>query len=126
MATKRFTDRRLEREVDKAGMVHIRKHLGEHMEVPEYGFAGKGPKNYRRSDERIKEDVSVALFLDHDVDARDIEVEVKAACVFLSGKVYDRKMKRAAEDCADTVYGVVDVQNELTFERSRNIEVPLS
>src|SRR5262245_30542187 len=39
-------------------------------------FTGKGPKGYRRSDDRVKEDVSEALSRDGDLDASEIEVNV--------------------------------------------------
>ena len=46
---------------------------------------GKGPKGYRRTDDRVKEDVSESLYRDPDVDATDIEVEVKDGTVILKG-----------------------------------------
>lgn len=42
-------------------------------------MAGKGPKGYKRSDERIREDVCDCLTDDRHVDASGIEVKVKAA-----------------------------------------------
>ena len=76
--------------------------------------SGRGPKDYRRSDERIHEDVSEALTHDHDVDASEIEVSVAEGVVTLSGTVPDRTMKRTAEDCIESVTGVKDVKNNLT------------
>jgi osmotically-inducible protein OsmY len=76
-------------------------------------YHGKGPASYQRSDERIKEMVSEAL-TDHDeIDATNIEVNVKAGEVTLTGTVEDRRMKRFAEECAENVRGVKDVQNLL-------------
>ena len=77
--------------------------------------SGKGPKNYRRSDERIHEDVSEALTQDHDIDASEIEVSVAEGIVTLSGTVTERRMKRAAEDCAEKVTGVKDIKNNITI-----------
>lgn len=77
------------------------------------GFAGKGPKNYRRSDERIREDVCEALKLQNDLDASDIDVEVKQGSVTLKGEVSERRDKRRAEDCCENVSGVDDVTNQL-------------
>ena len=74
---------------------------------------GKGPKGYRRSDDRIKEDVCELLKLDAYVDPSDVEVGVKAGEVTLTGTVSDRNQKRAIEDLADSVSGVVDVDNRL-------------
>lgn len=74
---------------------------------------GKGPRSYRRSDDRILEDVNDRLTDDPDVDASDIAVAVKDGEVTLSGHVQSRWAKRAAEDCADAVSGVTHVQNNL-------------
>lgn len=81
-------------------------------------FFGKGPKGYKRSDERIREDVSEALYKDHHVDASDIEVSVSNGEVTLTGTVTDRRMKRIAEDCVESVSGVEDVRNELRVQSS--------
>jgi hypothetical protein len=76
-------------------------------------FRGRGPKNYRRSDERILEDVNERLTEDHDVDATDIEVHVQNGEVTLNGTVNSRHEKRIAEDVAESCGGVVDVHNRL-------------
>ena len=76
-------------------------------------FAGKGPKNYVRSDERIREDVCEHLTHHPYVDASDIEVTVREGEVTLSGTVDARMAKRAAEDACDHVRGVKDVHNHL-------------
>lgn len=80
-------------------------------------FRGRGPKNYRRSDERIREDVCERLTLDDAVDATDIEVNVTDALVTLGGLVHDRYEKRRAEDIAESVTGVKDVQNQIRVHR---------
>jgi len=74
---------------------------------------GRGPKNYVRSDERIREDVSDRLSDDPFLDASEIEIQVKNGEVTLTGAVDDRQAKRRAEDCADDVSGVKHVQNNL-------------
>lgn len=74
-------------------------------------FLGKGPKGYRRSDERIKDDVCEALTRHPGIDASEIEVEVKTGVVTLKGYVPDRWMKRSAEWLIDRIYGVEDVEN---------------
>lgn len=78
---------------------------------------GRGPKNYQRSDERIREDVCERLTMDHDVDATDIEVNVREGIVTLEGTVAERRAKRIAEDVAESVRGVRDVQNNLRVAR---------
>ena len=74
---------------------------------------GRGPKGWRRSDERIREEVNEALARHPDIDASDIEVRVENALVTLSGVVEDRREKRLAEDLAEDVFGVDDVDNDL-------------
>lgn len=74
---------------------------------------GKGPKGYMRSDERIREDVSDRLSDDHDVDASEIDVEVSGGEVILKGSVNSRAEKRRAEDIAESVSGVKNVENRL-------------
>jgi osmotically-inducible protein OsmY len=79
------------------------------------GFRGRGPKGYRRSDERIREDVCELLTDDPRVDASNIDVSVGTGEVTLSGTVLTREEKRLAEDLAERVSGVWDVQNCLTI-----------
>lgn len=84
-----------------------------------HGHSGKGPKNYRRSDESIQEEACEALYESHSVDASEMEVSVKDGEVFLTGVVEDRYMKRAAEDLIDEIRGVVDVHNRLETKTPR-------
>lgn len=81
-------------------------------------FFGFGPKNYRRSDDRIKDDICEALTYDHDLDATHIDVSVKDAVVTLTGTVPQRSAKRLAEDLAEKVRGVSDVRNEIQVKNS--------
>lgn len=76
-------------------------------------FTGRGPKGYRRSDERIREDVNERLTMHPDVDASDVEVRVNEGTVTLTGVVEDRRQKRLAEDIVEDIFGVDDVRNEL-------------
>ena len=80
-------------------------------------FRGRGPKNYQRSDDRICEEVCERLTMDHDVDATNIEVNVASGTVTLTGTVTDRHTKRRAEDIAESVRGVSDVQNQIRISR---------
>ena len=84
---------------------------------PQQSFRGRGPKNYQRSDQRIHEDVCERLAEDERVDASDIEVNVSAGVVSLTGSVDDRYAKRRAEDIADSCSGVKDVQNQIRVNR---------
>ena len=85
-------------------------------EAGRQGHAGRGPKGYVRSDERIREDVCERLTYDPDVDASDIEVSVSDCEVTLAGTVASRHEKRRAEDCAEGIRGVRDVRNNLRIE----------
>lgn len=76
-------------------------------------YSGHGPKGYRRSDERIKEDVCEALSSAPNVDASEIEVRVDDGEVILSGTVQARSMKRRAEEAVEHCFGVRDVNNQL-------------
>jgi osmotically-inducible protein OsmY len=98
----------------------------QHMIRQQYGreypqrtsYAGRGPKGYKRSDDRIREDVSEVLTRSHDVDASNIEVTVNDGIVVLSGTVDDRHAKRMAEDLAQDVSGVRDVENQIRVQPS--------
>lgn len=80
-------------------------------------FAGRGPKGYKRSDDRIKEDVCEMLTRDPSIDAENIEIEVRDGEVTLSGSVPERSMKHMAEDCVERCSGVKDVTNNLRVKK---------
>lgn len=80
-------------------------------------FAGRGPKGYQRSRERILDDVCQRLADHPEIDASEIEVDVQGDVVFLRGQIHDRGQKRMAEDVAEEVSGVRDVRNELDVEK---------
>jgi hypothetical protein len=82
-------------------------------------YYGVGPHSYTRSDDRIREDVNDRLTWDGRIDASDINVDVSDGVVSLTGSVDRRWDKRIAEDDADDVMGVVDVNNQLRV-RNRN------
>jgi hypothetical protein len=74
---------------------------------------GKGPRDYRRSDETIREDVCERLSDDRRVDASDIEVTVSDGEITFDGTVESSYAKRRAEDTAADVSGARHVQNNL-------------
>jgi osmotically-inducible protein OsmY len=76
-------------------------------------YRGKGPRNYSRSDERIKEDVNDRLSDDPFIDASEIDVTVNSGEVTLTGTVDHRSTKRRAEDIAEAVSGVKNVENRI-------------
>lgn len=80
-------------------------------------FRGRGPKGYRRSDERIKEDVNDRLSEGY-LDASDIEVVVQNSEVTLTGTVDRRSDKRKAEAIAESVTGVTNVENRVRVRQS--------
>ena len=85
-------------------------------------FRGIGPKNYRRSDDAIREDLCELLTDDPDVDATDMDVRVSDGVVTLDGTVMHRGMKHRAERLAESVSGVRDVQNNLLPNRQHDVK----
>jgi hypothetical protein len=83
-------------------------------------FAGRGPQGYKRSDDRIMEDINEGMTRDHDLDASDISVEAKDGEVILKGTVSDRESKRRAEEIAESCSGVKDVQNQIRIKRENS------
>jgi osmotically-inducible protein OsmY len=79
---------------------------------------GRGPANYKRSDERILEDACDRLTEDWGVNASNIQVTVQDGEVTLDGTVPSREQKRRAEDCVDDLSGVKHVQNNLRVQQS--------
>lgn len=79
---------------------------------------GKGPKGYKRSDERITEDINEKFSDDDHLDASNIEVSVESGEVTLSGEVTQRHAKRRAEDLAEDCSGVKQVQNNIKVKSS--------
>ncbi len=81
-------------------------------------YRGRGPRGYRRSDDRIKEDINDRLTDHAYLDAADIEVSVNQGEVTLAGTVESRWAKRTAEEMAESVSGVTDVLNQLRVRQS--------
>lgn len=82
----------------------------------ERSHRGRGPEGYRRSDERIREDVHDKLTEDWFLDASRISVSVENGDVTLAGLVQHRRDKRRAEDVVEEISGVRHVQNNLRVE----------
>jgi len=79
-------------------------------------YAGRGPRNYRRADDRIEDDINDRLTAHPAIDATDIDVAVADGVVTLTGNVNSRDAKYAAEELSETVYGVDDVKNLLRVQ----------
>jgi osmotically-inducible protein OsmY len=77
---------------------------------------GRGPRNYQRSDERIKDDIHERLTRHHEIDATEIEVIVDKGEVTLQGVVDHRYTKRLAEDIAEDIFGVKQVHNQIRVQ----------
>jgi hypothetical protein len=77
----------------------------------------RGPRNYVRSDERIRDEICERLVRDPRLEVGDVSVEVKEGTVLLSGTVPERRMKHAVEDIVDDCWGVTDIDNRLRVAR---------
>jgi len=80
-------------------------------------YAGRGPRNYKRSDDRLQEDLNEQLTRHHLIDATDIEVTVYEGEITLRGTVDSREAKRMAEDIAESISGARNVRNEIKVQQ---------
>ena len=80
-------------------------------------FIGKGPKGYKRTDERISEDIHERLAHGY-LDASDIEVSVKDGEVTLTGTVRSKHDRRLAEDLVEDTLGVRELDNRLKVQKA--------
>lgn len=85
-------------------------------------YSGLGPKNYRRSDERVLDEVCDRLIDSSDVDASNLEISVDDGVVTLKGTVSDKWMKYEAEELAEQVRGVNDIKNEISVSAKSESE----
>ncbi len=83
------------------------------VEEAETTQRGKGPA--QRTDEQLKSAIEEVLTDDPWLDASGVQVSVQQGIAQLSGTVASRQAKRRAEDLADQVRGVRDVQNTLSI-----------
>ncbi len=79
---------------------------------------GTPPRGYKRSDDRITEDVCERI-IDAGLDAGGVEVTVRSGVVTLSGEVRERADKYRMEQIAAEVSGVTDVENSLRMRKDR-------
>lgn len=86
---------------------------------------GKGPRNYKRADNRIQEDINDRLTDDSFVDASEVDVAVQNGEVTLTGTVDSREAKRRAEDIAESVAGVTHLENRIKVKSGANANQPL-
>lgn len=88
-----------------------------HRMASAVGLSKRGPKNYQRSDERVREDVCERLWRDSEIDAGNVSVEVESGVVRLEGTVPGRRMKHRIEDIAADCPCVNDVENRIKVTR---------
>lgn len=88
--------------------------------------ARRGPKNYTRSDERIREVICERLIQDLSIDVSDVSIEVQSGQVTLSGTVPDRHMKHAIEDVVDGCWGVDEIENDMRVQSTQAQEAGFS
>jgi hypothetical protein len=70
-------------------------------------------KTYRRSDERVREDVCERLIVAAELDVTEVTVDVQAGTVTLEGTVPVRRMRYMIEDIAADTAGVHEVENRI-------------
>lgn len=93
--------------------------FGVHSVPTERGdHRGRGPKGYRRSDERLQEIVCDYLSEDPRVDVSDIEVAVKDGVITLTGSVPHRRDKHIVEDIVAHCSNDAEIHNWLTHQRA--------
>jgi osmotically-inducible protein OsmY len=75
--------------------------------------AGKGPKGWKSSDDRIYEEVCQILEQRGDIDPSEVEIKVSNGEVTMEGTVSDRTSKRRLDEAIDQVSGIKDVHNRV-------------
>lgn len=80
---------------------------------PAPGNTRRMARAYRRTDERIRDDVCERLAHSNAVDPTDVAVDVRDGIVTLEGSVPERSMRYALEDIAARCLGVIDVDNRV-------------
>lgn len=77
---------------------------------------GRGPRNAARSDSLVAEELGERFTDDELLDASEILLRVEGGHVLLTGEVPERWMKHRAEDIADGVRGVRDIDNRIRVD----------
>lgn len=93
-------------------------------EEDERSHRGKGPKGYKRADERVSEEAHERLTEDPWIDASEIAISVANGEVTLSGTVDNREAKHRAERIVEDITGVDHVQNNLRVQRGNPLTSP--
>jgi hypothetical protein len=82
-----------------------------------HSFRPAGPKNYRRPDESILDEIYLRLLSQRGVDSSDVSIEVHHGAATLEGTVPERRMKHAIENIVAAVRGVNEVDNRVRVHR---------
>ena len=106
-----------DQELDDANWMQLQYPKPRESFSSRVNYSGLGPKGYKSSDERIREDVCDKLQKHSLVDASEIEVDVSDGCVYLKGYVSSRNIKRLAENAIQNISGISDVQNLLKIKQ---------
>jgi hypothetical protein len=91
---------------------------------PSHGKRGLGPQGYKRSDDRISDDIHERLTDDAWLDASNISISVSGGEVTLSGTVDSREAKHHAERIVENLSGVTHVQNNLRVAKGNFLTSP--
>lgn len=86
--------------------------------APARGGRPRVPRHYRRSDERICDELYGRLVQQDHIDAGDVSIDVRDGRVILEGSVPERRMKHAIEDLAEGCAGVQDIDNRIRVVRA--------
>ena len=76
---------------------------------------GNGASSYYLSDDQICDEVCEILARDPRIDSSEINVQVSEGVVLLKGIVDSRQIKRLAEISIESLPGVMEVVNQLSF-----------
>lgn len=86
--------------------------LAPPVSAPAYVGAGRGPRSYVRSDERIRDDVWAAL-LREGLDVDDVDVQVAEGEVTVVGTVGHKSERWRIEEIVEGVLGVREVHTRV-------------
>jgi hypothetical protein len=83
------------------------------MHFQKESFRGRGPRNYRPTDDRIRERLCEVLTDHADVDASDLTLEVECGIVKLHGNLRDAAMKDRVLAAIQDTHGVVGIVDQV-------------
>jgi len=85
-------------------------------ELPAGGRPARGPKGWRRADDRILDELAEAIARSG-VDASEVELHVEGGVVRLTGTVAHREDRRMIEDLASDIDGVEEVEGRIRVRK---------